>query len=735
MKIYKIEINCLRGIKHLVMDFKGKNAVIYGDNGTGKSGVIDAIDFLLQGDISRISGEGMKELSLDIHGKHVTGAVKDAWVSAEIKVPGVKNIFVITRRLIKPKEIECEEKYKDIMSNIMSIAKMKAHFLSRREILKYINSTDGNRAKSIESLLNLDAISKNRTILNKLQKENEDCLKQDQAALDKIEKDISLKLAVSSSNDWLDSINEYRSRFGAYPLDSYVDENLLKGISFSKNEKVISQKTLLLSMVNTITILISNEEGLLDLLQKFIINRKQIAEYKDLQTFLNRLELYKVGLTAIEEDKCPLCNQQIKASQLLTTLKQRIDELSIFEKIKKETDSILNAIKDNISKIIYNYKQIKQQDASIEKIYPEIEKIETLKINLSVEIDINKVNQFIATLKVSDLEKFNNDLEKEIATLSLNNLQTSYNILVDVDSLIKEYLKKDKRVRNEILICNKSTYLANSYSKAQEDWLNDLFKSIESDFSIYYRKMHQIDEGTFNGVLKKAGAQLSMRVDFFDGKKYPPNAVHSEGHQDSMGICLFFALSKKIANENLNLILLDDVVMSIDIDHRISFCNLLKAVFPNKQFIITTHDYIWRTELEQQHIVENQNVFYFKAWDITKGPLLAKTNDIWERIMDDLSAGNKNETAYLLRYYLEEYLAANHIRAPNAWVLTVAKNIAIENLRKDGKQSFISDLNPWYDEFYLPNEIAEELQGLNETEGKIMYASTKKKAGVCRKWA
>ena len=80
-------------------------------------------------------------------------------------------------------------------------------------------------------------------------------------------------------------------------------------------------------------------------------------------------------------------------------------------------------------------------------------------------------------------------------------------------------------------------------------------------------------------------------------------------------------------------------------------------------------------------------------------------------------------------------IKANHIRAPNAWVLTVAKNIAIENLRKDGKQSFISDLNSWYDEFYLPNEIAEELQGLNETEGKIMYASTKKKAGVCRKWA
>ncbi len=66
-------------------------------------------------------------------------------------------------------------------------------------------------------------------------------------------------------------------------------------------------------------------------------------------------------------------------------------------------------------------------------------------------------------------------------------------------------------------------------------------------------------------------------------------------------------------------------------------------------------------------------------------------------------------------------IKANHIRAPNAWVFTVAKNIAIETLRKEGKQSFISDLNPSSDKFYLPIEIAEELQCLNETEGKIMY--------------
>ena len=53
-----------------------------------------------------------------------------------------------------------------------------------------------------------------------------------------------------------------------------------------------------------------------------------------------------------------------------------------------------------------------------------------------------------------------------------------------------------------------------------------------------------------------------------------------------------------IENNILDIILLDDVVMSIDMDHRITFCKLLNEIFPNKQFIITTHDFIWRKDTE-----------------------------------------------------------------------------------------------------------------------------------------
>ena len=48
-KIKSISITALRGIRELQLDLNGKNQVIRGDNGTGKTSVVDAIEFFLPG--------------------------------------------------------------------------------------------------------------------------------------------------------------------------------------------------------------------------------------------------------------------------------------------------------------------------------------------------------------------------------------------------------------------------------------------------------------------------------------------------------------------------------------------------------------------------------------------------------------------------------------------------------------------------------------------------------------
>ncbi len=71
MKILELKINKIRGIKSLTLTPKGNTFVVWGPNGTGKSGVIDSIDFLLTGQITRLIGASTKALTLKKHGPHI----------------------------------------------------------------------------------------------------------------------------------------------------------------------------------------------------------------------------------------------------------------------------------------------------------------------------------------------------------------------------------------------------------------------------------------------------------------------------------------------------------------------------------------------------------------------------------------------------------------------------------------------------------------------------------------
>jgi len=71
IRVDSITIKEFRGIRDLTLEFKEKNFAICGPNGTGKSGVVDALEFALTGNVSRLSGEGRGDISLKQYGPHV----------------------------------------------------------------------------------------------------------------------------------------------------------------------------------------------------------------------------------------------------------------------------------------------------------------------------------------------------------------------------------------------------------------------------------------------------------------------------------------------------------------------------------------------------------------------------------------------------------------------------------------------------------------------------------------
>ena len=71
IKKIEIKINKFRGIPNLELELDGRNLILKGENGTGKSSIVDAIEFFFTGKVSHL--EGVQRLSLQRHGPHVKG--------------------------------------------------------------------------------------------------------------------------------------------------------------------------------------------------------------------------------------------------------------------------------------------------------------------------------------------------------------------------------------------------------------------------------------------------------------------------------------------------------------------------------------------------------------------------------------------------------------------------------------------------------------------------------------
>jgi len=123
------------------------------------------------------------------------------------------------------------------------------------------------------------------------------------------------------------------------------------------------------------------------------------------------------------------------------------------------------------------------------------------------------------------------------------------------------------------------------YETQSDCILEKLYGEVADDFTAYYRSINHEDEGRFEGELIPSKAKLGFGVNFYGRGKFPPGAYHSEGHQDSMGICLYLALMKRTLGDKHTFSVLDDVLMSIDADHRREVCKLLRKEFPDTQFI------------------------------------------------------------------------------------------------------------------------------------------------------
>jgi len=98
---------------------------------------------------------------------------------------------------------------------------------------------------------------------------------------------------------------------------------------------------------------------------------------------------------------------------------------------------------------------------------------------------------------------------------------------------------------------------------------------------------------------KDADKAIDIGLKFHGKDLESPRLTLSEGYRNSLGLCIFLAMAKREAT-NDRPVILDDVVVSLDRNHRGMIVELLTKKFGARQVIILTHDRDWYAELRQQ---------------------------------------------------------------------------------------------------------------------------------------
>lgn len=718
MKIISLEIQNLRGIKEkLKFSLDGENFLIYGPNGTGKSAIVDAIDFLLTGKISRLTGKGAKDISLKRHGPHIdidTKALGDASVKATIKIPGIKEAIEIERNMSNPNKLIYPDEKKGVLEKIVSIAKQGHYVLSRREILKFVAAESGKRAEEIQAILNLERVEEIRKALVRIEtdakKDNQNVLNQLVASKSAIS--TALSLQDFSEEGVINEINALRALLGGEPLPKLSHNNLQKNLkppSVSEAKSIINVDLLIKDLEGVKEIISSRGGAILSVEETLRNVLRRLKEDKILRRDLSSKRLIELGISLIgESEACPLCFTEWRPGELKKFLSARLlkaEEAAHIETEIRESSEIINGeiskMKDHLEKIKKSSQILKQNEIVIrinewmssldgwsQKLIDPVEDYDIEK-----EIPENLKNFYAYNSYLEDLKIV--EIAAKEATPEISPEQKAWDSLTRISSELKRYFELKREKENVELLYKRATTALKEYEKSRDKVLLSLYDSVKNDFIKYYKELHGTDESQFNAKLEPSGAGLDFEVDFYGRGYHPPLALHSEGHQDSMGLCLYLALSKRLSEGIISLTILDDVVMSIDSDHRRELCGLLKSHFSDKQFFITSHDRTWARQLKTDGVVGKKNMAEFKSWSVESGPSFVENFDFWDGIQLDIKNNDVPSAAAKLRrnseYYFErvcDYLLGKVIyKGDGRWELGDYLPGAIQAYKKYLKQA------------------------------------------------
>lgn len=670
IKLDEIHIEEVRGIRKLTLNPGRASFAVHGPNGSGKSGVVDAIDFGLTGNISRLTGRGTGNISVKTHGPHVDARnYPDAsFVRLKVYFPSLDKTATIERKLNKPKEPVITPDDPKIRELLDTISRHSELTLSRREIIKYILSEGSTRSRDVQTLLKLDDVGKLRgtfkTAVNILARDARNVQTVSDAAADELRRHLDADKL--NKETVLTAVNKRRTLLGLPELDELTKDTALNdGLKKPQDTTPAFAKATALRDLKALNEHLGSDEAKKKV-ESCLLELDAIQQDPALLQGLKRSGFYKQGLDLLEdmeEALCPFCDTEWDINELVAHLRAKLEKATAGKVARKALMKSSRQVVDSLQTLC----ELLRKASAVAEQLGTSEQSKVLKGWL-VEVTVfsRKLEKFDGLLEVenqlrAEWQRRPVDADDVIATV-LDAVEKRPDDSAQVKArdfltIAQERLEKYRRTRRELEQKKHASAAAQkalkAYSSSVEETLGGLYSQVESKLAEYYCFINHEDEADFKAKLEHKEATLDLNVDFYKRGLFPPGAYHSEGHQDGMGLCLYLALMQQLLQDDFTFTVLDDVVMSVDTQHRREVCNLLKNKFKDTQFILTTHEQTWHRQMHAQGLISRKSSVTFRGWTIDNGPLVAYTQEVWEEIERDLKNNDVPSGAAKLRRHLE----------------------------------------------------------------------------------
>lgn len=641
MKIAAVHLDGFRGATRRVsVEFDpGKPvSVLFGENGSGKSSVVDAIDFACNKNFGSLEAKSLGGAQKHNHVGAITNT-STAIPSVEVDV----DAGGLTARLVRNQIV--------VADKVKGAARPQVAVLRRAQILQLIDSEPADRFAALRSFFDTpawtSAESTLRAAMTTKQAEYDTQVTRLEQAMHTLktlwqqngsqaggaEQWVAQILATATSNAAADQLKALESALEGFARACRA----FRAAALQKQsaDQAATEAQQAAKQAE------AEHSGASIALATLLKQAKHYVEAHDIE-----------GL-------CPVCLQGKDRGELQAELGQRLAQLALLTSAQDRVAQQEAAVHRQVASLDAQRQTLSDQHVTLltacagtamDSLWrgPSQTLFDDLESSLPTEADLNARLEALA----AGLAPI-----KQHAAAA----QKAQNLRDEVERQTNAVAEARKRSESLAALAQRLSLWHAEVSAARKETLDAELSSMSADVTALYARIHQgEDKAAFSFAMRSAAvSSLEFDAEFLGHKGRPAQAYLSESHLDTLGLCVFLVVAQRKAGK-ASIVVLDDVLTSVDATHLDRIMDLIDDYAASvSQVIIATHYRLWRDKYRWGRASQARTeVIEFGPWSLTAGIQVQAFRDALAELRDlsAKSGGDRQVVAAKAGIVLESVL-------------------------------------------------------------------------------